>query len=83
MDPPTFISQSYRDSPILTEVEVVAIVMVVRGDPAHPHTGWVLSSKNSHRMVVLKKQKASVGPTHETQHTLQLCLVSMGQKLKP
>lgn len=54
MDPPSLISKGYGDRAILTEVEVVAMVMVVRGDPAHPHTGWVLPGKHPHRVVVLK-----------------------------
>lgn len=54
MDPPTLVSKGNRHRPVLTEVEVVAIVMVVRGDPAHPHAGWILTSEYPDRVVVLQ-----------------------------
>ena len=54
MDPTTLVSQGNCHRPVLTEVEVVAIVMVVGGDPAHPHTGWILTSEHPDRVVVLQ-----------------------------
>lgn len=48
MDASSLISQGNGDGPRLAEVKVLAIVMVVRGDPAHPHRRRVLSSKHSH-----------------------------------
>lgn len=46
MNPASFISQCNRYSTILTEVKEVAIVMVVRADPANPYTGGILTSKH-------------------------------------
>lgn len=56
MYPPSLISQSNSDCSVLTEAEVVAIVMVVRSDPTHPHTGGVLTRENPHRVVVLRNR---------------------------
>lgn len=53
MNSSTFITQGYSDSSVLAEVEIVAIVMVVGGNPSNPHTGRVLTCKDSHRVVVL------------------------------
>lgn len=48
MDASSLVSQGNGDGPCLAEVKVLAVVMVVRRDPAHPHTCRVLSSKHSH-----------------------------------
>lgn len=48
MDSSTLVTQGYSHSSIFPEVVVVAIVMVVRGDPSNPHTGRVLTSEDSH-----------------------------------
>lgn len=61
MDPPTLVAQGYRHRPVLAEVEVVAMVMVVRADPAYPHTGRVLTGKHPDRVVVLKKDPMGNG----------------------
>lgn len=37
MDPAPLISQGDGDRTRLAEAEVPAMVMIVRGDPAHPH----------------------------------------------
>lgn len=61
MDPAPLVSQGDGDCPRLAEAEVLAVVMIVRCDPAHPHRRRVLSSKHSHRVVVL--------PWKNTQHS--------------
>lgn len=48
MDSSTLVTQGYGHSSIFPEVVVVAIVMVVGGDPSNPHTGRVLARKYSH-----------------------------------
>lgn len=48
MDPSPFIPQGYSDCSVFAEVEVVAIVMVVRSNPANPHTSRVLTGKDPH-----------------------------------
>lgn len=53
MDAASFVSQGNGDGPRLAEVKVLAVVVVVRRDPAHPHGRGVLSSEHSHRVVVL------------------------------
>lgn len=54
MDAAPLVSQGNGDGPRLAEVKVLAVVMVVGRDPAHPHGRGVLSSKHSHRVVVLR-----------------------------
>lgn len=53
MHPAPLISQGDGDRTRLAEAEVPAMVMIVRGDPAHPHWRRVLSSEHSHWVVVL------------------------------
>lgn len=53
MDSSSLVTQGYGDCTVFTEVEVVAIVMVVGGNPSNPHTGRVLTSKDPYRVVVL------------------------------
>lgn len=36
------------------EVKVRIVLVVVRGDPAHPDTGGLLPSKDPHRIIILK-----------------------------
>lgn len=48
MDPAPLISQRYCDRACFAEAEVLAIIMIVGCDPAHPHRSRVLSSKHSH-----------------------------------
>lgn len=48
MDASSLVSQGDGDGPRLVEVKVLAVVMVVRCDPPHPHRRRVLSSKHSH-----------------------------------
>lgn len=54
MNSPSLVSQGYGDCSVFTEVEVVAIVVVVGGNPSNPHTGRVLTSEDPYRVVVLK-----------------------------
>ncbi len=53
MDPAPLISQGDGDCSRPAEAEVLAVVMIVRSDPAHPHRRRVLSGEHSHRVVVL------------------------------
>lgn len=55
MDASSLVTQGYGDRSVFTEVEVVAVVMVVGGYPPNPHTGGVLTSKDPYRVVVLQK----------------------------
>lgn len=48
VDPAPLVSQGDGDGLSLAETEVLAVVMVIRCDPAHPHRGRVLSGKHSH-----------------------------------
>lgn len=61
VDAASLVSQGNGDGPRLAEVKVLAVVVVVRRDPAHPHGRRVLSSKHSHRVVVLPGNKAHGG----------------------
>lgn len=57
MNTTTFVTQCDSDSSNFTEVEVLAVVMIVRCYPAHPHRCWVLSGKYFHRVEVLQQHK--------------------------
>lgn len=46
MDPSSLVTQGYSDCSVFTQVEVVAIVMVVGGNPSNPHGSRVLTSKD-------------------------------------
>lgn len=61
MDAAPLVSQRDGDCTRLAEAEVLAMIMIVRRDPAHPHGGRVLSGKHSHRVVVLsvKRKRAN------------------------
>lgn len=53
MDSSSFVTQCNGDSAVFTEVEVVAVVMVVGGNPSNPHAGRVLASEDPYRVIVL------------------------------
>lgn len=53
MNSSAFITQGYCDCPVFAQVEVVAIVVVIRRNPSDPHTSRVLTSKDPYRVVVL------------------------------
>lgn len=55
MDSPPLVTKGHGDRSVFTEVEVVAIVMVVWSNPSDPHASRVLTSKDPHRMVVLEQ----------------------------
>lgn len=55
MDSPSLVTQGYCDCSVFTEVEVVAIVMVVGGDPSNPHASRVLAGEDPYRVVVLQR----------------------------
>ena len=48
------ISNSNSDTAHLGEVKAWIILVIVRGDPADPHTRGLLPSKDPHRIVILK-----------------------------
>lgn len=54
MDSTSLVTQGHGDCSVFTEVEVVAIVMIVGGNPSNPHASRVLTSKDPYRVVVLK-----------------------------
>lgn len=54
MNSSPLVTKGYGDRSVFTEVEVVAIVMVVWSNPSNPHASRVLTSKDPHRMVVLE-----------------------------
>lgn len=56
MNSTAFVAQGYRDCPVFTQVEVVAIVMVIRRNPSDPDASRVLTSKDPNGVVVLKGQ---------------------------
>lgn len=72
MNSTAFVAQGYRDCPVFTQVEVVAIVMVIRRNPSDPHASRVLTSKDPNGVVVLKGQTghlvklAGLGPNKFT-----------------
>lgn len=61
VDAASLVSQGDGDGPCLAQVEVLAVVVVVRRDPAHPHGRRLLSGKHSHRVVVLGGDEAHGG----------------------
>lgn len=56
-----FVSHGHRHCPDLAEVEVHVVLMVVRGDPAHPHAAGLLASEDPHRVIVLERQRGTNG----------------------
>lgn len=56
MDVALFIPHGHCHCPDLGEVEVHVVLMVVRGDPAHPHAAGFLASKDPHGVIVLERQ---------------------------
>lgn len=53
MDSSSLVTQGYSDRSVFTEAEIVAVVMVVGGNPSNPHTGGVLPSEDPYRVIVL------------------------------
>lgn len=60
MNSSAFITQGYCDCPVFAQVEVVAIVVVIRRNPSDPHASRVLTSKDPYRVVVLKGQMGNL-----------------------
>lgn len=56
MNSAALVTQGYCDCPVFAQVEVVAVVVVIRCNPSDPHASRVLTSKDSYRVVVLKGQ---------------------------
>lgn len=48
VDSSTLITQSYGYRAVLAEVIVIAIVVIVRGHPANPNAGRVLTCEDPH-----------------------------------
>lgn len=57
MDVALFIPHGHCHHPDLAEIKVHVVLMVVRGDPAHPHAARLLASEDPHRVIVLKRQR--------------------------
>jgi hypothetical protein len=57
MDIALFISHGHCYCPDFAEVKVHVMLMVVRGDPAHPHAAGLLTSEDPHRVIVLGTQR--------------------------
>lgn len=55
MDSSPLVTKGHGYRSVFTEVEVVAIVMVVWSNPSDPHASRVLTSKDPHRMVILER----------------------------
>lgn len=60
MNSAAFVTQGYCDCPVFAQAEVVAIVVVIRRNPSDPHASRVLTSKDPHRVVVLKGQMGNL-----------------------
>lgn len=76
MDSASLVTQGYCDCSVFTEVEVIAIVMVVGGNPSNPHAGRVLTGEDSHRVVVLQ------GHMKELAKVRRRCCKQMVEKKK-
>lgn len=61
MDVALFVPHGHRHCPDLAEVEVHVVLMVVGGDPAHPHTAGLLASEDPHGVIVLERQRGING----------------------
>lgn len=48
------VPHSDSDVPYFGEIECWIKLVVVGGNPTYPHTGWLLPSKDPHRIVVLE-----------------------------
>lgn len=73
---PPLITQGHGHSSGLVEAEVLAVVVIVRRDPAHPHQGGILTGKHSHRVVELPLKKQMEPEVNLTEATLSfLCIV--------
>ena len=57
VDVALLISHGHCHSPDLAEVEVHVMLVVVRGDPAHPHAAGLLAGKDPHGVIVLGRQR--------------------------
>ena len=57
VDVALLISHGHCHSPDLAEVEVHVVLVVVRGDPAHPHAAGLLAGKDPHGVIVLGRQR--------------------------
>ena len=60
MNSAAFVTQGYCDCAVFAQVEVVAIVVVIRCNPSDPHASRVLTSKDPYRVVVLKGQMGNL-----------------------
>lgn len=52
-----FVAHGHSHCSDLAEVEVHVMLMVVGGDPAHPHAAGLLASEDPHGVIVLERQR--------------------------
>lgn len=57
VDVALFVPHGHRHCPDLAEVKVHVVLMVVGGDPAHPHAAGLLASEDPHGVIVLERQR--------------------------
>lgn len=56
MDVAFIVTNSDSDISYFAEIKVKIILMIVRSDPAHPHTSWFLTCEDPHRVVILENE---------------------------
>ena len=57
VDVALLVPHGHRHHPDLAEVEVHVVLMVVGGDPAHPHAAGLLAGEDPHGVIVLQRQR--------------------------
>lgn len=50
------VTNSDSDISHFAEVKVKIILMIVRSDPAYPHTPWFLTCEDPHRVIILENK---------------------------
>lgn len=61
VDVALLVPHGHRHCPDLAEVKAHVVLMVVRRDPAHPHTAGLLTCEDPHRVIVLGTQREDQG----------------------
>lgn len=61
VDVALFVPHGHRHCPDFAEVKVHVVLVVVGGDPAHPHTAGLLASEDPHGVIVLERQRGTCG----------------------
>lgn len=57
MDVALLVPHGHCHCPDFAEVKAHVVLMVVRSDPAHPHTAGLLACEDPHRVIVLGTQR--------------------------